>query len=150
MVELAPKFGALMVALEHRYYGYSVPNSDLSTGNLQYLSTEQAIGDIASFISFVSEEYGLSSDNKWVTWGGSYPGMLAALSRYRYPHLIHAAVSSSSPLNAQVEMEEYNEVVASSLAADIVGGSQACLNAVVEVRYVTGGPLSQFISCLCC
>ena len=29
-------------------------------------------------------------------------------------------------------MEEYNEVVASSLAAEIVGGSQACLDAVVE------------------
>ena len=74
MVELAPKFGALMVALEHRFYGFSVPSNDWSTSNLQYLSTEQALGDIASFISFVSDMYGLTSENKWVTWGGSYPG----------------------------------------------------------------------------
>ena len=142
MVELAPKFGALMLALEHRYYGPSTPNGEYSTDNLKYLNTEQALGDISYFHSYVSEMYNLSSANKWVTWGGSYPGMLSALARLRYPHLIHAAVSSSSPLNAQVEMEEYNEVVASSISAEIVGGSEACLNAVTSGHAAIGEMLA--------
>ena len=46
---------ALMVALEHRYYGPSNPFTDYSTTNLKYLNTEQALGDIATFHAFISE-----------------------------------------------------------------------------------------------
>jgi len=38
MVATAEKEGALLLYLEHRYYGESIPNSDLSTPNLKYLS----------------------------------------------------------------------------------------------------------------
>lgn len=132
MVELAPKHGALLLALEHRFYGPSIPNDDLSSENLVYLNSEQALGDIAAFHSHISGKFGLTSANRWVSWGGSYPGMMAAMARLRYPHLFHASVSSSSPLRAEVEMEEYNEVVANSMAAEDVGGSQECLNIIVE------------------
>jgi hypothetical protein len=40
------------VALEHRYY----PFDDLATENLQWLNTEQALGDIASFHKLISGE----------------------------------------------------------------------------------------------
>lgn len=33
--------GALVLYLEHRYYGLSVPHNDLSTENLKYLSVQQ-------------------------------------------------------------------------------------------------------------
>lgn len=141
MVELAPKHGALLVALEHRYYGPSTPNHDYSTENLVYLNSEQALEDIASFHSLISEKFELTADNKWVTFGGSYPGMMAALARYRFPHLFHAAVSSSSPMQAQVEMSEYNDVVAQSMAAEIVGGSQQCATAIAEGHAVIGDML---------
>lgn len=58
--------------------------------------------------------------------------MLAALARLRYPQLIHAAVSSSSPLQAIVDFPGYNDVVAESMAAEDVGGSQKCLSAISE------------------
>jgi len=138
MVELAPKHGALLLALEHRYYGPSTPGNDLSTENLKWLNSEQALGDMAYFHSYISEEYELTTSNKWVTWGGSYPGMMAALARLRYPHQIHASVSSSSPLQAAVNMEEYNEVVADSMASKDVGGSQECLTIITEGHKTIG------------
>lgn len=90
MVELAWQHGALLLALEHRYYGPSTPNNSLETENLRWLNSEQALGDIAHFHTEMTSLFSLTEANKWVTWGGSYPGMMAALARYRYPHLIHA------------------------------------------------------------
>lgn len=140
MVELAPKHGALMLALEHRYYGPSTPFDELTNENLVWLNSEQALGDIASFVQMVDGKYETTSANKWVTWGGSYPGMMAAMARLRFPHLIHASVSSSSPLQASVDMQGYNNVVAESLAAKSVGGSDACRD-VVKSGHVAIGEL---------
>jgi serine protease 16 len=53
--------------------------------------------------------YGLTEENKWVTWGGSYPGMLAGWARLKYPHLFHAAVASSAPVKAQLDFQGYVE-----------------------------------------
>ena len=144
MTELAPKHNALMLALEHRYYGPSNPFSDYSTEHLKWLNSEQAAGDIASFYDVMTDTYKLQATNKWVTWGGSYPGMMAAIARLRYPHLIHATVSSSAPLRAEVDMVGYNNVVADSLAAASAGGSDACLNTVVEGHQTIG----KFVVCL--
>ena len=138
-VELAPSVGALLVSLEHRYYGPSVPentntirNGQFTNENLVHLNTEQALGDIANFITFINTQFKLNEENKWFTFGGSYPGMLSALSRLRYPHLIYGSVSSSAPLKAQVDMQGYNDVVAEALAAVSVGGSSACASVVSE------------------
>ncbi len=68
MVELAPKFGALMLALEHRYYGPSNPfKQDYSTENLKWLNSEQALGDIANFHSVISDNFNLTAGNRWVS-----------------------------------------------------------------------------------
>lgn len=133
MVELAPQLGALTLALEHRYYGKSNPfGMSWSTDNLQYLSTPQAVEDIATFLSFVSTKYGLTSANKVVTFGGSYPGMVSAFARLKHPELVHASVSSSAPVQAKVDMEVYNDIVSYALADPDVGGSDACLATVVD------------------
>ena len=47
-----------MLILEHRYYGQSRPLPDLGVKNLAWLSSHQALADIASFITFVNQAYG--------------------------------------------------------------------------------------------
>lgn len=66
--------------------------SDLSFENLQWLSIEQIIGDIATFAAFLREEY--LTDDVGV-WGSGIGATLAAWSRLKNPHLINGAWSSS-------------------------------------------------------
>lgn len=113
----AEKVGALCLMLEHRFYGKSHPTNDLSTDNLRFLSSRQALADLAHFRTVIAEARGLTNA-KWVAFGGSYPGSLAAWFRLKYPHLVYASVATSAPVHAQVNFPEYLEVVRHSLASE--------------------------------
>ncbi|XP_023284180.1 putative serine protease K12H4.7 [Seriola lalandi dorsalis] len=113
----AEKLGALCLMLEHRFYGKSHPTVDLSTDNLRFLSSRQALADLAHFRTVMAEARGLTN-RKWVAFGGSYPGSLAAWFRLKYPHLVHASVATSAPVHAAVNFPEYLEVVWRSLASE--------------------------------
>ncbi|CAI5694616.1 unnamed protein product [Oreochromis niloticus] len=113
----AEKLGALCLMLEHRFYGKSHPTMDLSTDNLRFLSSRQALADLAHFRTMIAKARGLT-DRKWVAFGGSYPGSLAAWFRLKYPHLVHASVATSAPVYATVNFPEYLEVVWRSLASE--------------------------------
>ena len=109
---LAEQFGALIVCLEHRFYGASWPTNDTSLAFLKrYLSTEQALEDAAVWTSHIKEQYNVSASSKWIVLGRSYGGTLAALFRLKYPHLVTGAFATSGPLQAEVDYPEYNEVV---------------------------------------
>ncbi|CAB3225795.1 unnamed protein product [Arctia plantaginis] len=114
-IDYAKKFNALCINLEHRYYGESHPTEDMSVKNLQYLSSSQALADLANFINAMNNKFRLKKSTRWVAFGGSYPGSLAAWLRLKYPHLVYAAVSSSGPLLAKVNFIEYYEVVVNAL-----------------------------------
>ena len=64
------------------------------------MSAEQALADAAYFVVKMRKLYNLTADNKWVTFGGSYSGELAAWARLKYPNLFHAALASSAPVTA--------------------------------------------------
>ena len=144
-------------ALEHRYYGLSYPkfgtndhddngssNSPVSTHNLRYLSSRQALEDLAHFISAINSEQeeraGTSSGNGgitssssspiWITFGGSYPGYLAAMARMFYPHLVYAAVSNSAPIKLEVDYPQYYDKVGWDLQYEKIGGSKLCFDIV--------------------
>lgn len=80
----------------------------MSSKNLVHLSSEQALADLAEFIVDIKPKYKIPPTAKWVAFGGSYPGSLAAWLRMKYPHLIHAAVSSSGPLLAKIDFKGTN------------------------------------------
>ena len=122
-LDYAQAEGAAMVLLEHRYYGKSHPTPDLTVKNLRWLSSRQALADLAAFASQMRGEAGLVGP--WVALGGSYPGSLAAWFRLKYPHLVTGAVSTSGPLLAKADFFEYLEVVEASL--DTVPGCSAVI-----------------------
>lgn len=91
----------------------------MSTDNLRYLTSEQALQDTASFIQFFKKKYNIPN-NKWIVFGGSYSGSLAAWFRLKYPHLVAGAIASSAPINAILDFDTYLKVVDISLGSNCV------------------------------
>lgn len=120
--KIANATGALQVILEHRYYGSggigqgSWPTEDLSTHNLRFLTTEQALADTAYFASNIVfpgyENVNLTAQAvPWVVYGGSYAGAQAAFQRKLYPDVFWGAISSSGVTEAQYEYSEYWQMI---------------------------------------
>jgi len=113
--EKAEQYGALMVAIEHRFYGKSIPgDGTLSTSNLRLLTADQALADYAVFIDFIKSEF-KAADSKVVTFGGSYSGSLSAWMRQKYPNLVDIGYASSAPVFAKLDYPEYFQVVTESV-----------------------------------
>uniref|UniRef100_A0A4W5QB44 Serine aminopeptidase S33 domain-containing protein n=1 Tax=Hucho hucho TaxID=62062 RepID=A0A4W5QB44_9TELE len=101
------KLGAHCLLVDHRFYGDSRPTADISTDHLWFLSSQQALADLAHFRTVITKQQGLTN-RKWVAFGGSYPGALAARSQLKYSHLIYAAVASSEPIHTTVNFSGDN------------------------------------------
>jgi len=110
--QVAQKAGALIVALEHRYYGLSQPfgPDSMKTENMIYLTVEQALEDLANFMQWfkLNYKYRISDNQPWVTVGGSYPGALSFWFRSKYPHLTVGAWASSAVVNAILDFSQYD------------------------------------------
>lgn len=132
-----PRLKGLMFSVEHRYYGCirnvsSCPYGNKTSNHLSFLSSHQALADLATFHAFASKTYGLSADTKWIVVGGSYPGMLAAFLRAEYPDLFHSAIASSAPVKATLDMTQFEDAVSSAYALDVEGvhGSPLCRDSI--------------------
>ncbi|KAG0579592.1 hypothetical protein KC19_4G109100 [Ceratodon purpureus] len=132
LVVLAKQFGAAIVCLEHRYYGESSPFKELTTDNLKYLSSKQALFDLASFRNFyqdlVNKQFNRTTgeDNPWFVFGVSYPGALSAWFRLKFPHLVRGSLASSGVVLAVHNYTAFDEQVAAS-------AGPACASALREV-----------------
>ncbi|KAG6766727.1 hypothetical protein POTOM_027898 [Populus tomentosa] len=124
---LAKKFGAAVVSLEHRYYGRSMPFKSTTTENLRFLSSKQALFDLAVFRQYyqascraidstihMQESLNLklnrtSVENPWFVFGGSYAGALSAWFRLKFPHLTCGSLASSAVVLAIHNFTEFDQ-----------------------------------------
>jgi hypothetical protein len=88
------------VVFEHRYYGTSFPTPNLSTKNLRFLTTDQALADQTYFAKNVVfeglEHFNLTSPNvPYFAYGGSYSGGFVAFLRKLYPQYWWGSIASS-------------------------------------------------------
>uniref|UniRef100_A0A0K0EVA4 Serine carboxypeptidase n=1 Tax=Strongyloides venezuelensis TaxID=75913 RepID=A0A0K0EVA4_STRVS len=128
MIDLAKYVGADIFQLEHRYYGQSIAVENLSTDNYQYLTSKQALADLAVFIKTMNARFNYTDQVQWITFGGSYSGSLSAWAVEFYPELILASMASSGPVLAKTQFYEYLQVVEKSISTF----SQTCANNIAS------------------
>jgi hypothetical protein len=117
-MKLAAKYNARLIQLEHRFFGLSYPTKaangygDMSTANLGLLTSQQALEDLANFITTYNKQQGWTNP-RLVVFGGSYPGSLCAWFRAnpKYSSLSIGGICSSAPLWAKVDFYEYAEMM---------------------------------------
>ncbi|RZF48105.1 hypothetical protein LSTR_LSTR002171 [Laodelphax striatellus] len=115
MYHLGRDYNALMMQLEHRYYGESRPTPNITVENLKYLSSQQALEDIIYFVDKMKKKFGMKCNNEVVVFGGSYAGALAAWVRLKHPDKISVAQASSAPIANIYDFAGYNNVVRNSI-----------------------------------
>lgn len=105
LCEISPVFNALLVFVEHRYYGKSLPFGKSSFDNLEklkYLSTAQALADFVCVIDELKKIYlaDMVTNDTFpiVAFGGSYGGMLSSWLRMKYPNSVVGAIAASAPI----------------------------------------------------
>ncbi|KAG4952078.1 hypothetical protein JHK85_045945 [Glycine max] len=156
---LAKKFGAAMVTLEHRYYGKSTPFNSLETENLKYLSSKQALSDLAVFRQYYQASYivllsyyklrsAMDSinaklnrtkiENPWFIFGGSYSGALSAWFRLKFPHLTCGSLASSAVVLAVYNYTEFDQQIGESAGPECKEALQETTQ-LIEHKLATSG-----------
>ncbi|KAL8969864.1 MAG: hypothetical protein Q9183_001792 [Haloplaca sp. 2 TL-2023] len=135
---LAKATNGIGVILEHRYYGTSFPTPDLSTENLRFLTTEQAVRDMVFFAENVVFEGFEGVDltargSAWVAYGGSYAGALVAFLRKGYPEVYWGAISSSGVTEAIWDFWRYYEPVREYGPPDCIDKHTKLINVVDNI-----------------
>lgn len=132
---VAKKMKAHLVALEHRFYGESMPTNNLKPENLQHLDLQSAIDDLATFQKFMMDNRGLTG--KWIAVGGSYAGTLAAFYREKHPELVVGALASSAPVLMKNSFSEYDAHVAKVINKSSCGDKVRETIKLIEAKMIT-------------
>jgi pimeloyl-ACP methyl ester carboxylesterase len=119
----AQALGARIVYLEHRYYGESQPMQDWSTANMQFLTLDNVLEDLATFQKSISASQGWTG--QWISIGGSYSGTLSALYRQKHPELVVGALASSAPMISGLGDEVGTQDDVSSLSSTSISSDQS-------------------------
>ena len=96
-----------------RFWLTAPASVDLSTENMIFLSSRQALQDLAHFMTAMNNKYNLTGS--WITFGGSYAGSLSTWMSLKFPHLVAGSVASSAPLYSKLDYQEYLQVVVDAL-----------------------------------
>ncbi|GMN29193.1 hypothetical protein TIFTF001_002337 [Ficus carica] len=127
---LSKKFGAAVVSLEHRYYGKSSPFKSLTTENLKYLSSKQALFDLAESLNKKLNRTNV--ENPWFFFGVSYSGALSAWFRLKFPHLTCGSLASSAVVLAVYDFPEFDQQIGVSAGPECKAALQEVTRLVEE------------------
>jgi len=94
IVDIARERNGTLFTFDYRYFGTNRPTNTTSFEDLQYLSPDQILADLAQFVSYIQLTHDVYGENVIVV-GPGYGGTIATWARKKFPHLIHAAWSSS-------------------------------------------------------
>lgn len=124
---LGKQYGALLVTLEHRFYGESIPNGNALSENYKYLSVEQALADLSNFTNFYKATVPGTQSVPWVIFGGSYSGGLSSWYRATYPEQSVGSLSSSGVVNCIINFYQFDMQVSAAAGND-------CGNKIKQVQ----------------
>ncbi|XP_062108438.1 uncharacterized protein LOC133819252 [Humulus lupulus] len=133
--ENAPHFKALIVFIEHRYYGKSVPYGSRkealnNASTLGYFNSAQALADYAEILLHVKKTY-QASYSPIIVIGASYGGMLASWFRLKYPHVALGALASSAPILYFDDITPQNAYF-SIVSKDFREASESCYQTILK------------------
>jgi hypothetical protein len=114
---MGSSLGALLVTLEHRWYGQSLPGELSDTPLLMAtLSVDQVMEDLEGFVAFMNTQVlAPQTCSSWLAIGGSYAGALSAWVRSKKPDTFDASWSSSGVVNAIFNFTAFDDTVVSVL-----------------------------------
>jgi hypothetical protein len=138
VAQLAQATNGIGVILEHRYYGTSFPVPDLSTENMRFLTTDQAMADQAYFARNIVfsglEHLNLTSyTTAYIAYGGSYAGAFVAFLRKVYPDVYWGAISSSGVTEAIYDYWQYYDAARIYGPPDCVAATEKLTNLVDNI-----------------
>lgn len=96
--------------------------SDASVENMRFLNIEQALADLAHFITYIRGRHPEFDDSQIIMVGGSYSATLVSFFKQKFPHLAAGAWASSAPTFVKPDNFEYKEIVGASIRN--VGGEE--------------------------
>lgn len=148
VTHLAQNYSAMVVTLEHRYYGKSVPNDNSYTENLKYLTVQNALADLNTFTKYFLNYKNLTDTTKVFAFGGSYPGGLASWYRISYPQASVGSLSSSGVVDVKADYPEFDQAVSAAV-------SNACADRIRKLQKsyednVSQGKLQESLSSFNC
>ncbi|KAH0788616.1 Clan SC, family S28, unassigned serine peptidase [Histomonas meleagridis] len=125
---LSERYHAKVFTIQHRFFGKSQPFDDTSTEHLQYLTVDQALEDYSYFYDYYVQTHPDEPIHPWLIVGGSYPGLLSALARKRYPTKFTAAYSSAGVLLASNNLTDFD-------LQDAISMGQECASIARHTRW---------------
>ncbi|KAF2101770.1 hypothetical protein NA57DRAFT_73210 [Rhizodiscina lignyota] len=142
--EHAKQLGAMMVSLEHRYWGSSCPFglncSDFpsrTTHDLRALTLDNVLHDTVKFLKWLKQSDDRIENAPIIAFGGSYGGFLSALLRIHFPGEIFGSLATSlpqrgfqtDPLNEYVfGFMEWNDMVYYDVSVEATAKIKSAMN----------------------
>jgi len=106
---VAQQLEGTVFAVEPRYFGESRPTEDLSISNLQFLTIDQTLADIANLIDSLQTALATPSltRRRVILYGYDLGASYAVWLRKKYPHLVDGVIAYSPTLEAVVDNHQF-------------------------------------------